>query len=678
VLAALLACAPAAAAPVGLAASRADEPERARLLDVPYLPQIEDLCGGAAVAMVLRYWGERQVYPEDFAGLVDRSASGIRTDVLAAEVTRLGWRSLRIAADAEPGGQPIRGHIDQGRPVVALIEVAPNRYHYVVIVAWTGAQVIVHDPARSPFRVMPEAEFDRAWAAAGRWALLILPQDDPPATDSPVTTTDLPRATDRCAPLIQNLVELSRTDVAAAETGLLAATELCPQDAAAWRELAGVRFLQSRWAEAGDVAERAAELDPADAEGWNLLATSRFLNDEPEAALGAWNRIGRPPIDLLQVKGLDRTRQPVVSALLDLRPRELLTAARLGRAARRLHELPSAAQTRLTYQPITGGLARLEAVVVERPLLLGGVVPIAVTALNALLHREVQVDVASPTGSGELLTIAWRWWESRPRLAVALEVPAVSWLPGVTTIEGSWERPSYATPEVSRVERRRGGVSVADWATGMIRWRAGVALDRWAQDSHVSTDAAFDVRLADDRISIGADAAAWAPIGSHSRFGAVGLSSAWRSTRDAARASWTIVAGFEAASAAAPFDLWPGAGTGHARTPLLRAHPLLEDGVVSGPAFGRRLAHGTVEYHHPLRTIIGAALAVAAFADTATSWRRLRDDDRGASHLDVGAGIRLALPGTAGMLRADVARGLNDRRVAFSAGWQAAWPGRHR
>ena len=665
-LAVLFVCTTAGAGPSG----------GARLLDVPYLAQTEDLCGGAALAMVLRYWGEPQVYPEDFAVLVDRSASGIRTDVLAAEVTRRGWRSFPIA---DAGGESIRTHIDHGRPIVALIEISPNRYHYVVIVAWTGTQVIVHDPARAPFRVMPHAEFDREWAATGRWALLLLPPDNgisPPVASATLTTTDVRRDTGTCAPLIQNLVELSRRDVTAAAAGLLAATELCPADPAAWRELAGVRFLQSRWAEAGDLAQRAAQLDPADTEGWNLLATSRFLNDQPEAALGAWNRIGRPPIDLLHVKGLGRTRQPVVIGLIDLHPRELLTTATLGRAARRLHDLPSAAQTRLSYQPLTGGLAQLDAVVIERPVLPRGVVPIAATAVTALLHRELQLDVASPTGSGELLTVAWRWWQSRPRVAVALAVPAVSWLPGVTTIDASWERPSYATAEISRIERRRGGVSVADWATDRVHWKTGVALDRWAQDSHVAANAALDVRLADDRMSIAADAEAWSPLGSTARFGRAGLSSAWRSSSLLDRAGWSIVAGFEAASVAAPFDLWPGAGTGHARVPLLRAHPLLDHGVVSGPVFGRRLAHGTIEYQHPLRTLMGAALSVAAFVDAAAAWHRLRDDGPTPLHTDAGAGIRLHLPGAAGTLRADLARGLRDKGVVFSAAWSPPWPGR--
>src|SRR3990172_1366076 len=132
--AALLMWAAAAAAavrPTDLAAPLvADQIGSTRLLDVPYLPQTEDLCGGAAVAMVLRYWGAPQVYPEDFAALVDRSASGIRTDVLTSEVSRRGWRSFPLDAGARSSGESIREQVDRGRPIVALIEGRPNPHHY--------------------------------------------------------------------------------------------------------------------------------------------------------------------------------------------------------------------------------------------------------------------------------------------------------------------------------------------------------------------------------------------------------------------------------------------------------------------------------------------------------------------------------------------------------------------
>jgi hypothetical protein len=638
--------------------------------------------------MVLRYWGERQVYPEDFAALVDQSASGIRTDVLAADVRRRGWTSFPLNAGAGSGGEWIRRHVELGRPIVALIEVRPGRYHYVVVVAWTGEHAIVHDPARGPFRVMSQAEFDRVWARTDRWALLLLPPDDRPAepgTPPGSATTGAPPATDRCGTLVAEMVARARAgDVASADTGLLAASRLCPGDAAVWRELAGVRFLQSRWDEAAALAERAAALEPGDEQGWNLLATSRFLDDDPGGALRAWNRIGRPSVDLVRVEGVRRTRHPVVAALVDLPPRTLLTAERYGRAARRLDTLPSAAQTRLRYRPIDdGGLAEIEAVVVERQTVPRGAVPLAATAARAWLHREIQLDVASPAGSGELWTVAWRWQEARPRLGFGLAVPSVSWLPGVATIEGAWERPSYrttaegarGTPAIHRDERRRAALSLADWAGSNLRWTAGAALDRWARDSHLALDAAFDLRLAGDRVSIGVDMGAWTPIGPGGSFARGGISSAWRSTRHSDRPVWSIAAGLAATGAGAPFDLWPGAGTGHARTPLLRAHPLLDAGVVRGPVFGRRLAHGTVEYHHPIVAVPGGAVRLAAFADAARAWHRIDDDGPSDLHVDVGAGVRLALPGRGGALRVDVARGVRDGRVVVSAGWQAPWPG---
>jgi hypothetical protein len=660
-----------------------------RLLDVPYLPQTEYLCGGAAVAMVLRYWGERRVYPEDFAALVDRGASGIRTDVLTSEVIRRGWQALPFDAEAGSSAERLREQVDRGRPVIALIEVGAGRYHYVVVVAWTDERVIVHDPAHTPFRVLSRAEFERAWAPTARWALLLLSAEGrPPERESASrpTAREVPSPAGACEALVREMVERARAgDVGGAETGLLAAVRLCPRYPAAWRELAGVRFLQSRWAEASTLAARAALLDPTDEQGLDLLATSRFLNDEPDAALEEWNRIGRPSVDLVRVEGARRTRHPVVVDLIDLPPRTLLTPERHGRAARRLRELPSAALTSVSYRPVESGLAEVEAAVVERATLPRGVVPIAATAGRTWLQRELRLDIAAPTGSGELWTAAWRWWEARPRLAFALAVPAPSGLPGVAKVQGVWERQSYLTPggtqgpataAVRLDERRRAALSLADWATRSLRWETGIAFDRWAEDGHFAVDAALDARLARDRVSLGVESAAWMPLGSGRRFVRGGVSSAFRSTRDAGRASWLASAGLSVASVGAPFDLWPGAGTGHARAPLLRAHPLLDDGVVDGDVFGRWLWQGTVEYRHPLLSGGGGAILGAVFCDTARAWRPIGDGGPSPLHADVGLGVRFALPGAGGTARVDVARGLRDGRVVLSAGWLAPWPGR--
>lgn len=653
-----------------------------RLLDVPYLSQTEDLCGGAAMAMVLRYWGDPRVQSSDFAALIDRSAAGIRTDVLTADVRRRGWQGFPRDAASGATGEWLRDQIDRGRPIVALIEVRPRRYHYVVIVGWTAAQVIAHDPANTPFTVWTRADFDRAWAAAGRWALLVLPAADPPATTAsspgnrPVIS--VAASATACSPLIERMVKLARAgQVADAAPGLEAATHLCPADAAAWRELAGIRFLQSRWAEAAVTAEASAALAPADEAVWDLLATSRFLNDEPLAALDAWNQIARPAVDLVHVAGAGRVPHPTVVALLKLPPRTLLTAERQDHAARRLAELPSAAQTSLRYRPLSGGTADIDATIVERPPFPRGLLPIAATLARGWLQDEVRVDAASLARSGELLTVSWRWWEARPLVSMALAVPALAWLPGVTTVEGSWERQSYGGRAISRDERRHAGLRVADWASSAVRWTAGTAFDRWAADSYLSAGAGLDVRLAGDRVSLGAGGAAATPLGSGTRFTTGRLSAAWRSTTKRDRASWTGGVAVATASAAAPLDLWPGAGTGHGREPLLRAHPLLDAGVITGEAFGRRLAHATLEYQHPLWRPAVGRVDLAVFTDAARAWRRRDNGSASRVHVDVGVGLRLAVPGNRGAMRVDVARGLRDKQVVVSAGWQPPWTGQH-
>lgn len=668
--------------PADVAAARE---RRGAVLDVPFLPQSEDLCGGAALAMVMRYWGASSVHPDDFAPFVERHLAGIRTDVLVAAARRRGWQAVALA------GAPattIRRHLDDGRPVVALVEVRPDRYHYVVIVAWTDDALVVHDPAAAPFRTMPVAEFDRAWAPAGRWAMVVVPGDTVEvsrrATDVAVpvaaTSGPPPPASSPCAAGVAAAVARAQAgDRRGAELELRDLTMRCPGDASAWRELAGVRFLDRRWAEAAASAARAATLEPGDHAGQELLAASRYLEGRPGDALEAWNRVRKPGVDVVRIDGAGRTRQPIIAALVDLPPLALLTPSAFARASRRLDALPAAATTALRYTPTPDGRATVHAVVVERPPVPRGRVTWAAAAARAAIHREARVDVASPTGSGELWTAAWRWWEQRPRGYAAVALPALAPLPGITTAEVLWERASYAPgsgADVVRQERRRAALGVDDWASGRTHWTVGVAVDRWAADTFASTRAGIEWRSAADRASVGADVEAWVPAGSGRAFASVGLDARLRSTQERMRPSWSLDAGLRHATPHAPFDVWPGADVGIARAPLLRAHPLLTGGVVRGPAFGRGLAHATVEYAQPLRRQPMGTLQAATFVDLARPWGQVPGQSGAVWHVDAGIGLRAALPGRGGTLRVDLARGLRDGRTVASAGWTAPWPGR--
>ena len=131
------------------------------ILDVPYVLQSEELCGGAAVAMVMRFWGATGIYAENFSSLVDKSARGIKGEDLIRSLHERGWQAVSFNGDR----QLVERSLEQRRPPIALIEVRPGRFHYVVILSWGAGKVVVHDPARKPFDVRDEADFLRAWEA---------------------------------------------------------------------------------------------------------------------------------------------------------------------------------------------------------------------------------------------------------------------------------------------------------------------------------------------------------------------------------------------------------------------------------------------------------------------------------------------------------------------------------
>src|SRR5919204_6469187 len=94
-------------------------------LDVPYLPQTDALCGGAAAAMVFRYWGDAHADPQQFAELVDRRAGGIDAAVLIADIKRRGWDAHQFNGSIER----LRDAVERGRPLILLIQDRPRRFH---------------------------------------------------------------------------------------------------------------------------------------------------------------------------------------------------------------------------------------------------------------------------------------------------------------------------------------------------------------------------------------------------------------------------------------------------------------------------------------------------------------------------------------------------------------------
>jgi hypothetical protein len=341
-----------------------------------------------------------------------------------------------------------------------------------------------------------------------------------------------------------------------------------------------------------------------------------------------------------------------------------LTTGALESAAKRLGELPAADFSHVSYRPVAGGRANVDAVVIERPALPTSRLSIALVAARLLTDRELGASAASLGGSGDLLGASWRWWRNRPRLAATY---ALSSALGVWSGEVFGEEQTYGDAAASIVERRRGGsLSLAQWTSTLTRWQVGAGFDRWRGRGRTATVSGnMDQRLWNDRVAARARGSLVA--GAFETWTA-GASLELRSSTRHAGSVLIASAGFDAAGEQAPLALWSGAGTGHARGPLLRAHPLLEKGRIDGEVFGRRVFHAGIEGRRWLKPVFRVIrIAPALFVDTAMADRR-REPGR-AWHVDAGAGLRVALPGS-GVFRADIAKGLREGATALSVGWE--------
>jgi hypothetical protein len=122
-------------------------------------------------------------------------------------------------------------------------------------------------------------------------------------------------------------------------------------------------------------------------------------------------------------------------------------------------------------------------------------------------------------------------------------------------------------------------------------------------------------------------------------------------------------AGAASGSTNLPPLLWFAGDTGQTRGTLLRAHPLVDEGRLEIGQMGRRLLSASVEAQHWWSVGIVRA-AAAVFADAARTGGRLDAGPRG--DVDAGIGLRVGLPGSSGVIRADVATGLSHGGTRWS------------
>jgi len=378
-----------------------------------------------------------------------------------------------------------------------------------------------------------------------------------------------------------------------------------------------------------------------------------------------------------------------------MQPRDCMTApSRTGPPCLRARRVLTCGQGEAPAEPTRSALAVTARAALDTALLQGQhATAVGAVGVVAAVDREASVSVHGFSGQGDVWSASWRWWEHRPRVAIGVAAPRLGGLPGVWHVHASWEEETFRigsgeSDALVRQSHTRGGLIVSDWLTPNLRYSVGAGLDAWdSQRKAASLSATLERRLLGDRVAMTADVASWRPFGGSAAFHAVGArlvahsSTSVPSRRaegdgdrntDGGR-SWSYAAamGVERVSDSAPLGLWPGAGDGRARTPLLRAHPLLADGIIDATgrsAFGRTLSYASAEVQRWLDRPALVRIGVAAFADAAGA-RRGGSEEPGAANVDVGGGLRFKLPLRDRVLRIDFAHGLRDGAKAVTIAW---------
>ena len=148
-------------------------------LDVPFVRQVENGCGSAALAMTFRYWLKHgaAVRAEDADPdriqdqLYSADARGISAVAMRSYLEGHGFQVIVFRGRWADLGE----HLAKGRPLIVSLR-SGGESHFVVVAGIGESEIEVNDPADRKLRKTDRAEFEKKWRAAGNWTLLAVPR----------------------------------------------------------------------------------------------------------------------------------------------------------------------------------------------------------------------------------------------------------------------------------------------------------------------------------------------------------------------------------------------------------------------------------------------------------------------------------------------------------------------
>jgi tetratricopeptide (TPR) repeat protein len=509
-------------------------------------------------------------------------------------------------------------------------------------------------------------------------------------------TAEAPR-NDRALPdaaeydsLVAGALEAGRAErYAEAMHALDRAIALAPGRPEAWTERGGVHFLDGRYEEAVADLRRSLALRD-DAYARDLLASSLHLAGRELEALAAWNPLGRPALNAVEIGGLKKTSDRVARREIGLAEGETLTVAGLRAARRRLEETGLFERITLRPQPRGDGTANLDVALAERHGLAHGPVDFLVSTGVDLAWQRLRLRYSNLGGGGVSLAASHRWQENRPETALQLQWPRPLGLPASLRLAGFRGEQAYELGGAFDMRRRGIDVGLRHVLGGGTVASAGLRLrDRAFSAARLDArpgilaglEAGLDTRLVEGRRHrLDATArvfAAGRALGSDVGYGQADaelryeglLSKPEGLTVERSVLAVRVRGGW--GSDGLPVDEMYAPGVSPESDLPLRAHPLTRGGVLGANPVGRSVFLVNAEWRQRLVHRASWDFGAVAFSDT--SWVGRPAEGSATKWLqDVGVGLRFSL--LAGpTVRVDHAWGLVDGRRTLFIGLSQAF-----
>ena len=247
-------------------------PPVVKVANVPFFPQEEYYCGPAALATVLGWSGEAV----DQDAVASEVYSPNRKGTLASDLIGAARRHGKLAVSVGTMPDLLR-ELAAGHPVLVFQNLGFGWYpiwHFAVVTGYDleSGDLTLHS-GTDPRRSMSLERFERAWAGADRWALVVLPPDRLPASDDQ-------------AAVIQAAIGLERAGrPSAAAATYRAALNKWPTSFGAALGLGNALYATKDLAGAEQAFRRATMLNPNAAPAWNNLATVLAERNQIDPAL---------------------------------------------------------------------------------------------------------------------------------------------------------------------------------------------------------------------------------------------------------------------------------------------------------------------------------------------------------------------------------------------------------